>query len=224
MKRLNCLIIDDEPIAREAIAEYCAEFSFLKVVAQCKNTLQANHYLEENHIDLIFLDINMPLLSGIDWLKTLKESPSIIMTTAYTEYALESFSYEVLDYLVKPISFERFLQAINKVHKYCGIEASKEMLFIKSDRQLKKVEIDDILFVESMQNYIKILTNNQSIIAHMSLKTMKEMLPDYFIQTHKSFLVSKYKIDEITGNQITIKDYKIPISVRLKKDVLNSVS
>lgn len=224
MKQLNCLVIDDEPIAREGIAEYCKEFSFLNVVAKCRNVLQANEYLQANQIDLIFLDINMPLLSGIDWLKTLKESPSIIMTTAYTEYALESFSYEVLDYLVKPISFERFLQAINKVNRYCGNETSKEVLFIKTDKQLKKVKIDDILFVEAMQNYIKVLTFDQSIIAHMSLKTIKEILPDYFIQTHKSYLVSKYKIDKIKGNEITIEGHKIPISVRLKKEVLNSLS
>lgn len=223
MKQLNCLIIDDEPIAREAIAEYCKEFSFLKVDGQCKNVIQANHYLQKNQIDLIFLDINMPLLSGIDWLKTLEESPSIIMTTAYTEYALESFSYQVIDYLVKPISFERFLQAVNKVHRYCGNENSKEVIFIKSDKHLKKVVVDDILFVESMQNYIKIYTADQSIIAHMSLKVIKEILPDFFIQTHKSYLVSKYKIDEIKGNQITIQNYQVPISVRLKKDVLSSI-
>ncbi|WP_299436451.1 LytTR family DNA-binding domain-containing protein [uncultured Aquimarina sp.] len=222
MKRINCLIIDDEPIAREAIAEYCTAFSFLNIVALCKNALQANQYLQTHQIDLIFLDINMPLLSGIDWLKDIKDSPLIIMTTAYSEYALESFSYDVIDYLVKPISFERFLQSINKVNRYCENETSKEVLFIKSEKQLKKVNIDNILFVEAMQNYIKIVTSEQSITVHMSLKTIKELLPDYFIQTHKSYVVSKYKVDEIVGNQVIIKDYKIPISVRLKKEVLGS--
>jgi DNA-binding LytR/AlgR family response regulator len=223
MKRLNCLIIDDEPIAREGIADYCKDISFLNVIALCKNALQANQYLEKNQIDLIFLDINMPILSGIDWLKDLKNSPSIIMTTAYEEYALESFRYNVIDYLVKPISFERFLQAVNKVNKYYDNKIENEVLFIKSEKQLKKVNINDILFVEAMQNYIKIVTSEQSITAHMSLKTMKEMLPSDFIQTHKSYLVSKYKVDEINGNQIVIKNYKIPISVRLKKSVLNSL-
>ena len=222
MKRFNCLIIDDEPIAREGIADYCKEVSFLHVIALCKNVLQANQYLEENQIDLIFLDINMPLVSGIDWLKDLKNSPSIIMTTAYEEYALESFTYNVLDYLVKPISYERFLQAVNKVHKYHDTKNENEVLFIKSEKQLKKVTISDILFVEAMQNYIKIVTNEQSITAHMSLKTMKEMLPNDFIQTHKSYLISKYKVDEIKGNEIVISHYKIPISVRMKKEVLRS--
>jgi DNA-binding LytR/AlgR family response regulator len=222
MKRFNCLIIDDEPIAREGIADYCKEVSFLHVIALCKNALQANQYLEENQIDLIFLDINMPLVSGIDWLKDLKNSPSIIMTTAYEEYALESFTYNVIDYLVKPISCERFLQAINKVTKYYDTKIENEVLFIKSEKQLKKVSISDILFVEALQNYIKIVTNEQSIMAHMSLKTIKEMLPNDFIQTHKSYLVSKYKVDEINGNEIVISHYKIPISVRMKKEVLRS--
>ncbi|WP_117885316.1 LytR/AlgR family response regulator transcription factor [Aureibaculum luteum] len=222
MKHLNCLIIDDEPIAREGIAEYCNEFSFLNVVALCKNALQANQYLQTYQIDLIFLDINMPILSGIDWLKTLKDSPLIIMTTAYTEYALESFNYDVLDYLVKPISFERFLHTINKVNRYCGNESEKEVLFIKSDKKIKKVRIGDILFIKAMQNYIRIVTVEHTLTAHMSLKLIKDMLPDDFVQTHKSYLVSKYKVDKIVKNKIIIRNFKIPISVRLRKEVLNS--
>lgn len=223
MKRLNCLIIDDEPIAREAIAEYCKEFSFLNIIALCKNVLQANQYLQTNQIDLVFLDINMPLVSGIDWLKDLKDSPLIIMTTAYEEYALESFSYDVIDYLLKPISFDRFLQAINKMRKYYGNEISKEVIFIKSDKYLKKIRIEDILFIEAMQNYIKIVTIEESIITHMPLKVIKDLLPDDFIQTHKSYVVAKYKVDKIIESQISIGKYKIPISVRLKKSVLRSL-
>ncbi|WP_282079175.1 LytR/AlgR family response regulator transcription factor [Aquimarina algiphila] len=222
MKQLNCLIIDDEPIAREGIKEYCNEISFLNVVALCKNVLQANHYLENNEIDIIFLDINMPILSGIDWLKGLKKSPSIIMTTAYKEYALQSFTYNVLDYLVKPISFKRFLQAVNKVNSYYGSSDEKNILFLKSERQLKKINIKDILFAEAMQNYIKVVTPKETIITHISLKSFKDQLPeDNFIQTHKSYIVSKYKVDKIVENQIIIGDYEIPISVRLRKMVLS---
>ncbi len=221
MKQLNCLIIDDEPIAREAIADYCKDISFLNVIALCKNALQANLYLEENEIDLIFLDINMPLVSGIDWLKGLKNSPSVIMTTAYTEHALESFNYNVIDYLVKPISFNRFLQAVNKVYNYHGNITEKEVLFVKSDKQLKKLNVNDILFAEAMQNYIKVVTATESITIHTSLKSFKKQLPDYFIQTHKSYIVSKFKVDKIVDNQVVIGTFKIPISVRLKKTVLN---
>tara|TARA_B100000809_G_C15130600_1_gene528260 strand:- start:465 stop:1130 length:666 start_codon:yes stop_codon:yes gene_type:complete len=220
MKQLNCLIIDDEPIAREGIADYCKEISFLNVVALCKNVLQANHYLESNQIDLIFLDINMPIVSGIDWLKGLKNSPAIIMTTAYEEYALESYTYNVLDYLVKPISFERFLRSVNKVNNYI---TENEVLFLKNEKQLKKININDILFAEAMQNYIKVVTVTETIITHMSLKSFKDQLPkDDFIQTHKSYVVSKYKVDKIVGNHITIQNYEIPISVRLKKEVLGN--
>ena len=223
MQQLNCLIIDDEPIAREGIADYCKEISFLNVIALCKNALQANHYLENNQINLIFLDINMPIVSGIDWLKNLKNAPSIIMTTAYEEYALESFTYNVLDYLVKPISFERFLQAVNKVNSYYSHTTENKVLFLKSEKQLKKVNINDILFAEAMQNYIKVVTLKETIITHLSLKSFIDQLPeDNFIQTHKSYVVSKYKVDKIIANQIIIGTHEIPISVRLKKTVLNS--
>ncbi len=222
MRRLNCLIIDDEPIAREGIADYCKEVSFLNVIALCKNVLQANQYLEQYQIDLIFLDINMPIVSGMDWLKNLKKSPSVVMTTAYDEYALESFNYNVIDYLVKPISYDRFLHAANKVYTYYDHKIEKEVLFLKSEKQLKKVIVDDILFAEAMQNYIKVVTVTEVIITHMSLKKFKDQLPDYFIQTHKSYLVSKYKVDKIIGNEIIIGNYKIPISVRLKKEVLSN--
>jgi DNA-binding LytR/AlgR family response regulator len=144
------------------------------------------------------------------------------MTTAYEAYALESFTYNVLDYLVKPISFERFLQAVNKVNKYYDNKIENEVLFIKSKKQLKKVTINDILFAEAMQNYIKVVTATETIIIHMSLKSFKDQLPDNFIQTHKSYVVSKYKVDKIIENQIIIGKYKIPISVRLKKEVLSS--
>lgn len=225
MKQLNCLIIDDEPIARDGIGDYCKEVSFLNVVALCKNALQANHYLEENRIDLIFLDINMPIVSGMDWLKDLKNSPSIIMTTAYDEYALESFKYNVLDYLMKPISLERFLQAVNKVHSYYGHKTERKVLFLKSEKQLKKINVNDILFAEAMQNYIKVVTLGETIITHMSLKGFIDQLAeDDFIQTHKSYVVSKYRVDKIIANKIIMGKYEIPISVRQKRTVLNSLN
>jgi len=224
MKRLNCLIVDDEPIAREGIADYCKSIAFLNVVALCKNALQANQYLEKNQIDLIFLDINMPLISGIDWLKNLKDSPSVIMTTAYGEHALESFSYNVMDYLVKPISFERFVQAVNKVSRYFDNKIEDEVLFFKSEKQFRKVNVNDILFAEAMQNYIKVVSVHESFIVHMSLKSFKDQLSDDFIQTHKSYVVSKYKVDRIIEHQLIIGKHKVPISVRLKKAVLNRFS
>lgn len=225
MKRtLNCIIIDDEPIARKGLVGYCEEISFLKVVGVCKNAMQANDVLHEHAIDLIFLDINMPLLTGLEWLKTLQKSPLVIMTTAYPQYALESFSYEVIDYLVKPISFDRFLQAANKAYRLTSATEEEQVFFVKSDKSLKKVNVPSILFLEAMQNYVKIVTSTEIIITHSTLKQLRDNLPSTdFIQTHKSFLVSKQHIEEIIGNQICISDYKIPISVRLKKAVLQEI-
>ena len=224
MKILNCIIIDDEPLARKGLQTYCNDISFLNVVGVCKNALQANEILHEQAIDLLFLDINMPIISGLDWLKNLTASPLVVMTTAYPQYALESFSYEVIDYLVKPISFERFLQAVTKAYRLTKTTEDEEVFFVKSDKSLKKIKIDEILFVEAMQNYVKIVTASETIITHSTLKQLRDELPNqFFIQTHKSYLVSKAQVSEITGNQILIGAHKIPISVRLKKEVLQQI-
>lgn len=224
MKILNCIIIDDEPLARKGLQAYCNDISFLNVVGVCKNALQANEILHEQTVDLLFLDINMPIISGLDWLKNLTASPLVVMTTAYPQYALESFSYEVIDYLVKPISFERFLQAVNKAYRLTKTTEDEEVFFVKSDKSLKKIKIDEILFVEAMQNYVKIVTTAETIITHTTLKQLRDELPNqFFIQTHKSYLVSKAQVSEITGNQILIGAHKIPISVRLKKEVLQQI-
>ncbi|MDF1696532.1 MAG: LytTR family DNA-binding domain-containing protein [Saprospiraceae bacterium] len=225
MKQLNCLIIDDEPLAREGLAGYCEEISFLNVFGLCKNALQANDLLHSTDIDLVFLDINMPLMTGLEWLKTLKNSPLIVMTTAYPEYALKSFEFEVIDYLVKPISFDRFLQSANKAYRLTHESAKDDMFFVKSDKALKKVLVKDILFLEAMQNYVKIYTKTETIITHTTLKQLYENVPEKaFLQTHKSFIVAKEHISEIFGNQIFIGKHTIPISVRLKKEVLKHLT
>jgi len=224
MKLLNCLIIDDEPLARKGLQAYCNDVSFLQVVGVCKNALQANDLLHQQTVDLIFLDINMPILTGLDWLKSLTTSPLVIMTTAYPQYALESFSYEVIDYLVKPISPERFLQAVNKAYRLTKTTEDEQVFFVKSDKSLKKIKLDEILFVEAMQNYVKIITTSETIITHSTLKQLRDNLPEqHFVQTHKSYLVAKAHVSEISGNQILIGTHKIPISVRLKKDVVQQI-
>lgn len=224
MKILNCLIIDDEPLARKGLLAYCDDISFLNVVGVCKNALQANDVIHQQTVDLIFLDINMPVLTGLDWLKSLTSSPLVVMTTAYPQYALESFSYEVIDYLVKPIPFERFLQAVNKAYRLTKTTEDEHVFFVKSDKSLKKIKLDEVLFLEAMQNYVKIVTTSETIITHTTLKQLRENLSDQlFVQTHKSYLVSKAHVSEIIGNLILIGEYKIPISVRMKKDVLQKI-
>ncbi|MFK7749146.1 MAG: LytR/AlgR family response regulator transcription factor [Kordia sp.] len=224
MKTLNCIIIDDEPLARKGLETYCNDISFLNVVGVCKNALRANEILHEQTVDLIFLDINMPIVSGLDWLKSLPTSPMVIMTTAYPQYALESFSYEVIDYLVKPISFDRFLQAVNKAYRLTKTTEDEAVFFVKRDKSLKKIKLDQVLFVEAMQNYVKIVTTTETIITHTTLKQLRDKLPnEFFVQTHKSYLVSKAQVSEILGNQILIGAHTIPISVRLKKEVLQQI-
>lgn len=225
MKTLNCIIIDDEPLAREGLVDYCNDITFLNVIGSCKNAMQANDVLHNQNVDLIFLDINMPLISGLDWLKTLKSSPLVVMTTAYPEYALESFEYEVIDYLVKPISFDRFLQAANKAFRLVNVAEEDNVFFVKSDKSLKKILATEILYLEAMQNYVKIVTMKEIVITHSTLKLLRANLSENdFIQTHKSFLVAKQHIDEIVGNQISMGNYTVPISVRLRKEVLHKIT
>jgi len=223
MNKIKCLIVDDESTAREILQMHFQQIPEVEIVGVCKNGKDTLEALNNNLVDLIFLDINMPILSGIDWLKNLKNAPSVIMTTAYEKYALESFQYNVLDYLVKPISLKRFLQAIAKVDHYHNHKTKDDVLFLKSEKQLKKILVNDILFAEAMQNYIKVVTLQETIIIHMSLKSFKDQLPEeIFIQTHKSFIIAKYKVDDIIDHQIRIGDYTIPISVRLRKSVLKN--
>lgn len=229
--KINCLIIDDEALARKGLEKYVREIGFLELKGVCKNAMEANTIIKMERIDLLFLDIEMPMLSGIDFLKTLQHSPKIIFTTAYSEYAIESFEFDVLDYLVKPISFERFLQAANKAHRILSKDApmpksepiqedEEKFIFVKTDKQLVKVFLDDILFVESLQNYIRIHTVKQAYLTLVPLKKVFDILPrKYFLQVHKSYVIAIPKVEAIVGNQILIGEHKIPIGRQQKEGV-----
>ncbi|MCG8309910.1 MAG: response regulator transcription factor [Cytophagales bacterium] len=233
--KINCIIVDDEALARKGLQKYVNEIDYLNLKGICKNAMEANTILSNEKIDLLFLDIEMPMLSGIEFLKALKHPPKVIFTTAYSEYAIESFEFDVLDYLVKPISFERFLQAANKAHRLISENSSLidkaqvpekegDYIFIKTDKQLVKIILKEILFVESMQNYIRIFTKNESHITLVPLKKILDILPkNEFIQVHKSYLVSKSSVDAIIGNQLIIDEYKIPIGRSIREEVLNAL-
>lgn len=233
--KINCIIVDDEAIARKGLEKYVKEISFLDLKGVCKNAMQANNILNEEKIDLLFLDIEMPMISGLDFLKSLKNAPKVIFTTAYSEYAIDSFEFEVVDYLVKPISFERFLQAANKSFRIFSKEKIPppvaiveekvdEFIFVKTDKQLVKILLKDILYVESMQNYIRIFTKDNSHLTLVPLKKVFDILPEKdFIQIHKSFVISKSKVEAIVGNQVLIGEHKIPIGRSLKEEVLEAL-
>jgi DNA-binding LytR/AlgR family response regulator len=229
--KMNCLIVDDEPIARKGLEEYVREIEFLHLVGQCENSLKASSLMKEHHVDLLFLDIHMPKISGIEFLKTLRNPPLVIFTTAFPEYALEGYSLDVTDYLVKPISFERFLKAAQKayeihlLHRNAGLATeATDYFFVKSDSKFEKVFYKDVLYVESLQNYTIIHTAERKLIAYLTLSGLESQLPkEQFIKVHKSFIISVPAVSSIEGNEITIGNSKIPVSRNLREEVLKQI-
>jgi len=228
--KINCIIIDDEPLARKGLKEYIADIDFLNFTGEFDNPLKATELISRGVVQLFFLDIQMPKMTGIDFFKTLTHPPPVIFTTAYPQYAIEGFELNALDYLVKPISFDRFFKAVLKAKEYYevreknGNEATTNAagyFFIKADNKLVKVLYDDILFAEALQNYVVIHTKEKKYITYLTFKSVEEYLPgDKFIKTHKSFIVSAEKIESIEGNNIRIRGQDIPISRNLKEEVM----
>lgn len=231
MTPIRCIIIDDEPLARKGLLEYIADTPFLVTEAEFDSPLKAAGVLEAGKADLLFLDIEMPKITGLQFLKTVQQAPPVIFTTAYPQYALDGFDLNALDYLVKPISFDRFLKAAHKAKEYFEVRklngdetagAAKEtFFFIKADNKLVKLFYDDILFVEALQNYVAIFTRTKKYITYLTFKSIEEYLPvNQFLKTHKSFLVSAGKIDNIEGNVIRIGEHQVPISRTSKDEVM----
>ncbi|MEN0050640.1 MAG: LytTR family DNA-binding domain-containing protein [Bacteroidota bacterium] len=226
MSRISCIIVDDEPLARAGLQDYVRQIDFLDLKATCKNAMEANTFLNQNQIDLLFLDIEMPKLSGMAFLRSLPDSPAVIFTTAYAQYALEGYNFNVIDYLLKPISFERFLQANNKALRLLSKQSEKEnYIFVKTDKQLVKINIGDVLYIESMQNYVVFHMDNDKIMTLTSMKSLADWLPqEEFIMVHRSYLVAKSKVEAVIGNQLLIGEHKIPISTRMRKQVLEELT
>jgi DNA-binding LytR/AlgR family response regulator len=229
--KINCLVVDDEPVARKGISEYVSEIDFLNLVGECENPVKAASILTQQTVDLIFLDIQMPKLSGIDFLKTLKSPPMVILTTAYSEYALEGYSLDVVDYLVKPITFERFLKAAQKAFEIYALrnpvkpqDVQADHFFIKCDNKLERLFFSEVRYIEALQNYAVIHTQNRKLITYITMTSLESQLPkDRFLKVHKSFIVSIPQIKAIEGNEILIGDARIPISRNLKEEVVNQI-
>ncbi len=227
---INCIIIDDEPLSRKGLKEYIADIDFLNLLGEYDNALNAADTIGTGTVQLLFLDIQMPKITGIDFFKTLKNPPPVIFTTAYPQYALDGFEVNALDYLVKPISFNRFLVAATKAKEFYELrqknivestgEAQAEYFFIKADNKLVKILFDDILFVEALQNYVTIHTSTKKYISYLTFKSVEDYLPESrFIKVHKSFIISAAKLDSIDGNEMVIGTHRIPISRSLKEEV-----
>ncbi len=233
---INCVIIDDEPLAREGLANYVREVDFLNLGGIGENPLELLHLIDQQKVDLVFLDIQMPKMSGIDFLKILQKPPMVVITTAYPSYALEGFQLNVLDYLLKPITFERFFKAAAKARDYNRLllrqvsrdpgkaEPDDDYFFIKCGSKYEKVPFEDILYVEGMQNYVNIYTLKGKFVTMLSLKNLEENLDQKsFIRVHKSFIVAISKIDGIEGNEIFIQTNRIPISRNYREQVIGRV-
>ncbi len=229
---MKCVITDDEPLASEGLAQYISVVDYLELAAIAQNPLELNKILETQSIDLIFLDIQMPFMSGLDFLKIKNNLPSVILTTAYPEYALEGFQFDVMDYLLKPITFNRFLKATNKARDYYLLKNQKpesnvpapDYLFIKCENKYEKIQIGEILFVQALQNYVLIYTTHGKFMTLLPLKTVESYLDNgRFMRVHKSYLVSISKIDSIDNNDIRIQTHTIPISRNLREQVIDIV-
>ncbi|OJW53231.1 MAG: DNA-binding response regulator [Sphingobacteriales bacterium 50-39] len=228
---MNCAIIDDEPLAREGIARYAKEVDFLQLIHTCENPVELMQLLDQQRVDLLFLDIQTPKMNGIDFLKIVQKPPIVIITTAFPSYALEGFQLNVLDYLVKPITLDRFLRSVNKARDYHqllqraeGIAEAADYFFIKCGSKFEKIHFADILYVEGMQNYVTIYTRKGKYVTLLYLKNLEENLDNQaFIRVHKSYIVSIDKIEGIEGNEIFIQSHRIPISRNYREQVIERV-
>jgi DNA-binding LytR/AlgR family response regulator len=236
MQVINCIIIDDEPLARKGLKEYINDVDFLQLTGEFGDPLKAVNAINAGNVQLIFLDIQMPKITGLELLKTMKDPPPVIFTTAFPQYALDGFDLNAIDYLVKPISFERFFKAALKVKDLYSRNHDKateagnssspgeDYFFIKVDNRLVKIMFEDILYVEALQNYVMIHTVGGKYITYLTFKSVEEYLPsNRFIKCHKSFIVSASRISSINGNEIMIGDHSIPVSRNNKEEVMEKL-
>ncbi|RZM07862.1 MAG: response regulator transcription factor [Pedobacter sp.] len=238
MNPINCLIVDDEPIARDIVYNYCQHLDYLHVVASCGNALEAKVILQSHRVDIVFLDINMPVIDGISFLKTLKHPPQVIFTTAYKEYAIDAFDLAACDYLLKPFSFERFIIAIDKAMEKLQPSISRpeqggydshqgpvdDFTFIKADGKIYKLSHHDLLYAEAQGNYTRIVTTGNTLMPKMPFSSFEELLPaSSFLRVHRSFIINKSKIGHIEGNRLFINNTEIPIGSNYKDQLLKDL-
>lgn len=220
MKELRCLIIEDEPLAVEVLSDYIKQVAHLKLVGVCSDALFALDFLQKQTVDLVFLDIHLPKLKGLDFLRTLKNKPAVIITTAYHEYAVESYELNVVDYLLKPIEFSRFLAAINKVGTTSAPEPKHDGIFVFVDKRKVKVKFEDILFIESMKEYVKFQLVSKAITTKMPLTTIEEMLDKKkFLRIHRSFIVAVDKIEAYSSANVDIAGKTLPVGRNHRESV-----
>lgn len=234
--KTRCLIIDDEPLARDLIRNHIEKLDNFEIVAECGDAMNALQELRDQKVDLMFMDIQMPQITGIEFLKILKNRPKVIITTAYREYALDGFELDVVDYLLKPITFERFLKSVNKFYQETQEEVQsaapiaevnqteESFIYVKENKRVIKVFLHDILYIEGLSEYVQIYTNRKRIITKTSMTNLEEKLPDDgFLRIHKSFIVSMSRIEAFTAHTIEVPGKELPIGRSYKNAVLNAL-
>jgi len=223
--KVNCIIVDDEPASREVLKKYIGDTEILNLVAECKNAVEATKTLENSDIQLMFLDINMPKISGVQLLKSLSLPPKVIFTTAYPEYAIDGFELDAVDYLLKPFSFEKFLKSVNKYSNSVskGTEQNRT-IFLKSEKKLFRVPIIDIVYLEAIGDYVKVIFGEQSILVHSTFQDLLEQIAHpNIVRIHRSYAMSIDKFEYIDGNQIIVKGKSLPIGKVFRKELLKKL-
>ncbi|MDE6327769.1 MAG: LytTR family DNA-binding domain-containing protein [Duncaniella sp.] len=219
--KIECIVTDDEPLARRELIGYIGRTDSLSLIGECEDAIALGEMLKSTTPQILFLDIEMPYLNGLDFLSSLQSSPKVIITSAYDQYAFRGYELDVVDYLLKPISYDRFSRAIEKV---LPLIHTPEYIFIKADRKLIKVECDDILFIEGLGNYVIVYTDNGKITTLATLRSIIELLPDRsFMQVHRSYIVNISKIDSIDGYTLEVRAHRIPISRNLRDRIVSCV-
>ncbi len=232
--KFTCLIVDDEPLARKLIASHVSKIDNLEVVGECGNAIEAGNFLRSRKVNLIFLDIQMPEINGLQFIGTLKNPPAVILTTAYRDFAAEAFDLDVVDYLLKPISFERLMKSVNKFFDKqtasgSGItvegDTQESFLYVRADRKVYKVLLDEILFLESMDEYVKVHLANKTLITRENISSLEQKLPSpHFIRIHRSFLLNTKHIKAISGEAVDIGGKELPFGRAYKKAALAALS
>jgi DNA-binding LytR/AlgR family response regulator len=224
MKKLDCIIADDEKLARDVLENYISRIDKLNLVGVCRNALDVYNLLQKREIDILFLDIQMPQLTGINLIKSLTKPPQVVFTTAYKEYAVEAFELRAADYLLKPFSFERFLQAVDTVsHQRQSVTSNDEHIDLKVDRKMVKVLINDILYIEAVGNYIKVHLSGKSLMTYCTIQNIKKLLPvPKFRQIHRSYIVNFDKVTEYTSTIVMLKETALPVGRNYKRSLPTS--
>jgi DNA-binding LytR/AlgR family response regulator len=231
MKKLSCIIVDDEPVARKILQEFTEQVPYLDLQGKFESAMKAEEFLSTNKVDLLFLDIEMPKVTGLQMLKRTRMESMVILTTAFPQYALDGYEFDIIDYLLKPFALNRFLKAVQKAKDFQELKGQSagtlpsSYIFIKSEKRIEKVELNEILYAEVLGNYVTICTERKKIVAYLTMKSLESQLSQAdFIKIHQSFLVNRSKIESVEGNELRVGTASLPISRNYKDSVTSLVN